>query len=230
MLPSHTVLVVLRVLGFVLTVILWNAVELVDHPFRIGIATLSALLVFPVVILFRRMLDDSPTQERCTWLTSFLHMVLMVFFGVAIVETLVVYSRTPVWFFPVPRMISGPLVLITGMAALMTVLNLALSGLGAPFAIALSRRLANRWMYAWTRNPMVVSLLSCLCSVALYFQSFQFLLWILFILTPPWIFFLKMYEERELEIRFGESYLEYKRKTPFFWPGKPGEKEGCSYR
>jgi protein-S-isoprenylcysteine O-methyltransferase Ste14 len=33
----------------------------------------------------------------------------------------------------------------------------------------------------------------------------------------------KVYEERELEFRFGPSYLEYKSKTPFLFPGKPGK-------
>ena len=31
-----------------------------------------------------------------------------------------------------------------------------------------------------------------------------------------WILFVRIYEERELEIRFGESYLRYKARTPFF--------------
>jgi protein-S-isoprenylcysteine O-methyltransferase Ste14 len=35
-------------------------------------------------------------------------------------------------------------------------------------------------------------------------------------LTPAWILFVRLYEERELEIRFGESYLHYKTQTPFF--------------
>jgi protein-S-isoprenylcysteine O-methyltransferase Ste14 len=29
---------------------------------------------------------------------------------------------------------------------------------------------------------------------------------------------LKIYEEKELELRFGESYLDYKRNTPFLLP------------
>jgi protein-S-isoprenylcysteine O-methyltransferase Ste14 len=30
-----------------------------------------------------------------------------------------------------------------------------------------------------------------------------------------------LYEERELEIRFGQSYREYKARTSFLWPRKP---------
>jgi protein-S-isoprenylcysteine O-methyltransferase Ste14 len=33
--------------------------------------------------------------------------------------------------------------------------------------------------------------------------------------------FLKVYEERELEIRFGEAYREYREKTPMLWPRRP---------
>ncbi len=222
---SRAGLTALRVLGFMFTLAVWMEIEHNDHPYRVVIATISVLLTFPTLLWFRKLLDKSPTQERCAWLTSILHILLMVLFGVAIIETLVEYSRSPRWFLPVPRMIGSVLLLITGFFTLLTVLNLALSGLGAPFAIALSRRLANRWMYAWTRNPMVLSTLSCLCSVALLFQSMQFLVWILVILSPAWLFFLKVYEERELEIRFGESYLEYKKTTPFFWPKRPGKRD-----
>jgi hypothetical protein len=36
-------------------------------------------------------------------------------------------------------------------------------------------------------------------------------------------FFVKVFEERELEFRFGASYLEYKFKTPMLFPRKPGK-------
>jgi protein-S-isoprenylcysteine O-methyltransferase Ste14 len=33
--------------------------------------------------------------------------------------------------------------------------------------------------------------------------------------------YLKVYEERELEIRFGQSYRGYRAGTSFLWPRKP---------
>jgi len=99
------------------------------------------------------------------------------------------------------------------------VLNLAVRGLGAPFAIALSRRLATDWLYARTRNPMVLACLVFLVALALRLRSFTLLGWTLLAAAPTWIAILKIYEERELEIRFGESYVDYKRRTPFLWPG-----------
>ncbi len=35
---------------------------------------------------------------------------------------------------------------------------------------------------------------------------------------PAHTFFLKFFEEAELELRFGESYKQYKRRVPFLIP------------
>lgn len=102
------------------------------------------------------------------------------------------------------------------------VANLALKGLGALFFIVLSEKLAVEWMYAWTRNPMVLAGLALLVSTGIWFQSVLFVLWALLLFAPALLFFIKVYEERELEFRFGASYLEYKSRTPVLFPRKPG--------
>jgi protein-S-isoprenylcysteine O-methyltransferase Ste14 len=43
------------------------------------------------------------------------------------------------------------------------------------------------------------------------------------VFAPAYVFFAKVFEERELEIRFGASYLEYKSRTPNVFPGKTGK-------
>ncbi len=47
-------------------------------------------------------------------------------------------------------------------------------------------------------------------------------LYVLLGLIPAHLFFLKYFEELELELRFGESYKQYKRKTPFLFPKMAG--------
>jgi len=105
---------------------------------------------------------------------------------------------------------------------LLTVVNLALRGLGAPFFIALSRKLAADWLYAWTRNPMVLAILAFLISLGIWFRSLLFVSWVLVLFAPALLFFVKAFEERELEIRFGASYLAYKSRTPMLFPRRPG--------
>jgi protein-S-isoprenylcysteine O-methyltransferase Ste14 len=42
------------------------------------------------------------------------------------------------------------------------------------------------------------------------------ILWLAVSIAPGWIFFVKRYEQRELELRFGTSYIEYRSRAPFW--------------
>jgi protein-S-isoprenylcysteine O-methyltransferase Ste14 len=185
------------------------------------IVIVPILLVFPTSWIGRKLVDVKPTVERLAWITSTVHMVLMILFGSSIVESGRFFQIWQGPRLPIPVEVSTVLLYLTGFFLLLTVVNLALSGLGAPFAIALSKRIANRWLYNWTRNPMVFCTIAVLISAGLYFQSLFFVLWAVLLVTPAWIYFLKVYEEHELEIRFGASYLDYKAMTSFLWPRRP---------
>jgi protein-S-isoprenylcysteine O-methyltransferase Ste14 len=142
-------------------------------------------------------------------------------FAVAIIRALTTHQDWPGWTLPIPAEIGLLLAIITGAAFLLTVVNLALKGFGAPFFIALSRKLAADWLYAWTRNPMVLAALAFLLSLGIWYQSVLFMLWVLILFAPALLVFVKVYEERELEFRFGASYLEYKSRTPMLFPRRP---------
>jgi protein-S-isoprenylcysteine O-methyltransferase Ste14 len=176
------------------------------------------LLIFPAVLLGRRILDAAPTPERAAKVTAVVHAWLVLLFGVAVITAIRSASAWRGVILPVPHVVAAFLFYATGAVGLLTVLNLALRGLGAPFAIALSRRLAADWLYSRTRNPMVLASLACLFAVGLWLQSALFLLWHVALVTPVLLFYVKVYEERELEIRFGEAYRVYRASTPFFWP------------
>jgi protein-S-isoprenylcysteine O-methyltransferase Ste14 len=167
------------------------------------------------------ILDRQPTTSRAAWITMFVHYALGILFGVPIIRAVITYQDWSDWRLPIPVGIGLLLVIVTGAATLLTVVNLALKGLGAPFAISLSRKLAADWMYAWTRNPMVLAGLAFLLALGIWFQSTLFILWVLILFTPALLMFVKIYEERELEIRFGASYLEYKSRTPMLFPRNP---------
>ena len=145
---------------------------------------------------------------------------MMIVLGVGIFPAIRSVQQQP-GVLPIPHQFGLVLVWLTGTPTILTVLNLAVRGLGAPFAAKLSSRLATDWIYVWTRNPMLLCTLALLVSVGLLYRSLWFVLWVIVIVSPGWIFFVRIYEERELEIRFGVPYLEYREKTPFLLPGKP---------
>jgi protein-S-isoprenylcysteine O-methyltransferase Ste14 len=217
------VLTFTRFVGFLVTIYVWQLV-LVGHfsELTLLIVLIGAIvLFFPVIWIGRNLVDIKPTIERLAWITTAVHMLAMIFLGASVICAIRLFQIEPGLRIPLPTEFGMVLLSLTGAVALLTVVNLAISGLGAPFAIALSKRLANRWMYRWTRNPMVLSTFAALLSLGIYLQSLYFVLWAALLAAPALICFLKVYEERELEIRFGTPYLNYKAKTPFLWPRKP---------
>jgi protein-S-isoprenylcysteine O-methyltransferase Ste14 len=205
---------------FVGTVLLWR--WLMRQHFSPPVTSLAIVgplvLVFPSALAGRRILDAAPTPERAAKVNAVVHAWLMLLLGVAVITAIRTSATWRGLILPIPPAVAAVVLYATGAMVLLTVLNLALRGLGAPFAVALSRRLATDWLYSRTRNPMVLATLACLFAVGLWLQSALFLLWHLALVTPAWLFAVKVYEERELDIRFGEPYRRYRTSTPFLWP------------
>lgn len=220
---NSKLLTVIRIVSFVGTLYLWRMELSIEFSQLAAYAVIvgSILFVFPVSWIGRKVIDLDAAIERVTWITSFVHIVLMIFFGTSLIEAIKLFHISRGITIPLPVVFGKVLLYLTGTCLFFTVVNLAFSGLGAPFAIALSKRIANRWMYRWTRNPMVLCTIATLLSAGLYLQSLYFILWVVLLAAPAWIYYLKVYEERELEIRFGASYLDYKTNTSFLWPRLP---------
>jgi protein-S-isoprenylcysteine O-methyltransferase Ste14 len=181
----------------------------------------TIVVIFPTVWIGRRLLDIKPTIDQVIWVTTAVHTIVMTLFGTAVLKAIQTGDTWRGLVIPFPRSLAIALVYITATFTMFTIANLAMRGFGAPLIIPLSRRVVTDWLYSWTRNPMILSTLACLVAMGLWFQSTLFIVWVLGLVAPSWIVFLKVYEERELEIRFGDAYRTYKAKTPFLWPKKP---------
>ena len=212
----------LKIAGLVLTVACWLWARDAQHSktFHLVLIWCAPLLQAPITLFGRRLLDMHPDKRQAEWTNIFIHYAMMIALGVGIFPAIRSVQLRPGGL-PIPQQIGQVLVWLTGVATALTVLNLAVRGLGAPFAAKLSSRLATDWMYSRTRNPMVLCTLALLMSVGLRYRSLWFVSWVIVIVSPGWIFFVKVYEERELEIRFGDSYLKYKARTAFLLPGRP---------
>ncbi len=214
----------LNFLGLVITwgIWIWLATRRFEPLTDFFIAIGGALAVIPIVFTGRQMLQRQPDIPGAERITTVIHYLIAIFLGSAIGSATRFALEMPGWALPIPPWMGITLMVIGGFTLLLAIFNLVLKGLGSPFAIALTRVVVTDWMYAWTRNPMVLSGLAFLVGLGLWLQSGLFLIWLLAVVSPAALVFLKFCEERELEIRFGQEYLEYKLSTPRFLPRKPG--------
>jgi protein-S-isoprenylcysteine O-methyltransferase Ste14 len=85
-------------------------------------------------------------------------------------------------------------------------------------AFFLTKNVVNGYVYQMTRNPMSFGFHWGSLALGLLAGSTYFTLWLLIEVIPAHIFYLKFFEERELKLRFGSPYMEYKKNVPFLIP------------
>lgn len=91
---------------------------------------------------------------------------------------------------------------------------------GTPVPFNPPTKLVTSGPYAYVRNPMLSGIFILLFGIGAAFHSIA----LVFIFTPLFILInvieLKTIEEPELEMRLGQKYIDYKKKTPMFFPFK----------
>lgn len=85
-------------------------------------------------------------------------------------------------------------------------------------AFRLTKRVVASDLYRRTRNPMSLGYYLSSLALALLVGSSLLTLYVVVGLIPALLFFLRFFEERELVLRFGESYVQYKQRVPFLIP------------
>lgn len=115
-------------------------------------------------------------------------------------------------------LISGVLFAFPGLY-LLGVSNKLLHSMGnGANAFRLTDRIVQTDIYQRTRNPMSLGYYLWALSLGLISSSKLFTLVVLLGFIPAHVFFLKYFEELELELRFGEAYKQYKQEVPFLIP------------
>ena len=124
-----------------------------------------------------------------------------------------------------PKLLSGPIGTLIGV--LLLSLGMVIwawcvvwfsKAKGTPVPFNPPRELVTAGPYAWSRNPMLTGVFAFLFGIGFLLHSVS----MVFVWTPVFVILnvleLKLIEEPELERRFGESYIEYKRRVPMFVP------------
>jgi len=116
----------------------------------------------------------------------------------------------------------GGVLLVAGVVLLAWCVVWFIRARGTPVPFNPPRELVIVGPYAWSRNPMLTGVFSCLFGFGFLLHSVSMVV----VWTPVFVLLnvieLKMVEEFELERRFGTSYREYKRCVPMFVPRVSG--------
>jgi len=145
--------------------------------------------------------------------------IISVFFGRRL-DVFLGLSQTDLGVLTTP--VSGVLILVGGYYVVESIRILLAKGKGIPlgdiFPEDQSTKLITTGIYAQTRNPMLFGYLLCLIAVGLLLRSPSIAFVIPTVFIALWTIWLKTREEPALEARFGDSYREYRKKTPYLIP------------
>lgn len=111
----------------------------------------------------------------------------------------------------------GLLIASSGLGLYLWTIFLFAKAHGTQVPVAPTQRVVATGPYAVSRNPMLTSAIIMVCGGGVLLDSWSFMLGGLMIPTA-YIIYIRFVEEKELEARFGEEYLTYKKSTPFILP------------
>lgn len=90
-------------------------------------------------------------------------------------------------------------------------------GGGTPNPLLPTKRLVTSGPFEYCRNPLSPSVAVYVSGVALWFGTLSGAALVLGLLAVLLVF-VRLFEEKELEARFGEEYRAYRARTPFLFP------------
>ncbi len=119
---------------------------------------------------------------------------------------------------PDPQILIGAALGLMGLSLfLYTVFLFRTIGKGTLAPWTPKKKLVVAGPYRYCRNPMITGVLLILAGEALFFHSTGLLIWAVSFFAINMLYF-TVYEEPDLEERFGEDYREYKRHVPRWMP------------
>jgi protein-S-isoprenylcysteine O-methyltransferase Ste14 len=124
-----------------------------------------------------------------------------------------------------PPILPEPINLILGLLLILPSLLFAMwsiysqftLGRGTPVPLMATQKLIIQPPYTYCRNPMALGAIGMYLGAAVLFHSLGAVIVVL-LFAGVLLAYIKRAEEKEMEIRFGQEYLDYKQRTPFLIP------------
>jgi len=116
------------------------------------------------------------------------------------------------------RALVGSILIVIGVTFLLWTLKAQREiGKGTPMPLMATRKLIVQAPYAYCRNPLAFGLMTLYFGISIFIGSVSSLIAVI-VFSTIILSYIKFVEEKELERRFGEAYVEYKQTTPFIIP------------
>ena len=124
------------------------------------------------------------------------------------------------FIFPLNLIIGIPLIIIGIFFAIWSNIDLFTKGEGSPIPTntTQTQKLVIKGPYKYCRNPMTFGYYLMFLGIGFLINSLSYIILISSLVLILLIIYIKLDEENKLEKRFGEDYLQYKRKTSFMIP------------
>ncbi len=128
------------------------------------------------------------------------------------------WLRLPTFITPVFRGLLGGSLLTMGLIFLFWSIRAQRElGKGTPMPLMATQNLVVQKPYLYCRNPIFFGVINLFFGISILFNSISSLVMVL-IFSVIILLYTRFIEEKELEIRFGDEYLVYKKRTPFIIP------------
>ncbi len=165
-----------------------------EHEFGIGESVIATLLAGVVFVLL---------------------IPLGILKGSAAIDHLLHLSRFD--FGLINLVVGGAMALIGWLFAMWSIVDQLTRGRGTPLPVMATQTLLITGPFAYCRNPMSFGTILLYSSLAIWTGSWSAIA-LVASFAAVLIAYLKYIEEKELEARFGQSYIEYKETTLFIIP------------
>jgi protein-S-isoprenylcysteine O-methyltransferase Ste14 len=123
----------------------------------------------------------------------------------------------PILDLPFNLILGGLLILPSSLFGLWSIYSQFTIGRGTPVPLMATQKLIVQPPYIFCRNPMALGAIGLYVGTALLFRSMGAVIVVL-LCAGLLLIYIKRVEEKEMEIRFDQNYLAYKRQTPFLIP------------
>jgi protein-S-isoprenylcysteine O-methyltransferase Ste14 len=128
------------------------------------------------------------------------------------------YIEANISILHIPAFLTGLLIMCIGLyIMIMTISTIIRIGKGTLAPWSPTRKLVVGGMYGHVRNPMIMGVLIVLIGESIAILSLNIFIWAVIFFIINNIFFV-LYEEPDLEKKFGAEYLEYKKNVPHWMP------------